>query len=29
VGDKYLIYYNPVENTVFCDWKRVVVKEKE
>jgi len=23
VGGKYLVYYNPVENTVFCDWRRV------
>jgi hypothetical protein len=21
---KYLVYYNPVENTVFCDWERFV-----
>jgi len=24
VGGKYLVYYNPVENTVFCDWERLV-----
>ena len=24
VGGKYLVYYNPVENTVFCDWDRLV-----
>jgi len=24
VGGKYLIYNNPVENTVFCDWERLV-----
>jgi hypothetical protein len=24
VGGKYLEYYNPVENTVFCDWDRLV-----
>jgi hypothetical protein len=24
VGDKYLVYYNVYENTVFCDWKRLV-----
>jgi hypothetical protein len=24
VGGKYLVYYNPVENTVFCDWNRLV-----
>jgi hypothetical protein len=27
VGGKYLVYYNPVENTVFCDWDRLVEKE--
>jgi hypothetical protein len=25
VGGKYLVYYNPVENTVFRDWDRLVV----
>jgi len=24
VDDKYLVYYNVCENTVFCDWRRVV-----
>jgi hypothetical protein len=24
VENKYLVYYNPVENTVFCDWERLV-----
>jgi hypothetical protein len=24
VGDRYLVYYDPVENTVFCDWDRLV-----
>jgi hypothetical protein len=24
VGGKYTVYYNPVENTVFCDWERFV-----
>jgi len=24
VGGKYLVYYNPVENTVFCGWDRLV-----
>jgi len=24
VGDKYLVYYNPVENTAFCSWDRLV-----
>jgi hypothetical protein len=24
VGDKYIVYYNPVENTVFCDGERLV-----
>jgi hypothetical protein len=24
VGGKYLVYYNPVENTVFCDWRRLL-----
>jgi len=24
VDDKYLVYYNVYENTVFCDWRRVV-----
>jgi hypothetical protein len=24
VGGKYLVYYDPVENTVFCDWDRLV-----
>jgi hypothetical protein len=24
VGDKYLVYYNTMENTVFCDWERLV-----
>jgi hypothetical protein len=24
LGDKYLVYYNTVENTVFCDWERLV-----
>ena len=25
VGDKYLVYYSPVENSVFCDWDKLVV----
>jgi hypothetical protein len=24
VDDEYLVYYNVYENTVFCDWKRLV-----
>jgi hypothetical protein len=24
VGGKYLVYYNPVKNTIFCDWDRLV-----
>jgi len=24
VGGKYLVYYNSVENIVFCDWDRLV-----
>jgi hypothetical protein len=24
VEGEYLVYYNPVENTVFCDWDRLV-----
>jgi hypothetical protein len=28
VGGKYLVYYNPVENTVFCDWE-ILVEELE
>ena len=24
VGGKYLVYYNVYENTVFCDWERIV-----
>jgi hypothetical protein len=24
VGGKYLVYYDPVENNVFCDWERLV-----
>jgi hypothetical protein len=24
VGGEYLVYYDPVENTVFCDWERLV-----
>jgi hypothetical protein len=24
MGGEYLVYYNPVENTVFCDWERLV-----
>jgi hypothetical protein len=24
VGGKYLLYYNPVENMMFCDWKKLV-----
>jgi hypothetical protein len=24
VGDKYLVYYDLVENTVFCDWERLI-----
>jgi hypothetical protein len=24
VDDRYLVYYNPVENTAFCDWERLV-----
>jgi hypothetical protein len=24
VGGKYLVYYNVYENTVFCDWDRLV-----
>jgi len=27
VGGKYLVYYNPAENTVFCDWDRLVGAE--
>jgi hypothetical protein len=27
VGGKYLVYYNSVENTVFCDWERLVGAE--
>jgi hypothetical protein len=24
VGGKYLVYYNPVENMMFCEWKKLV-----
>jgi hypothetical protein len=24
VDDKHLVYYNVYENTVFCDWERIV-----
>jgi hypothetical protein len=24
VDDKHLVYYNVYENTVFCDWERLV-----
>jgi hypothetical protein len=24
IDDKHLVYYNIYENTVFCDWKRLV-----
>jgi hypothetical protein len=27
VGGKHLVYYNPVENTVFCNWERLVGAE--
>ena len=26
VDNKYLVYYNVYENTVFCDWKRILVE---
>jgi hypothetical protein len=29
INSNYLLYYNVYENTIFCDCKRVVVKEKE
>jgi hypothetical protein len=25
VDNEYLVYYNVYENTVFCDWKRILV----
>jgi len=24
VDGKYQVYYDPVENTAFCDWERLV-----
>ena len=24
VDGKYQVYYDPVENTIFCDWERLV-----
>jgi hypothetical protein len=24
IDDKHLVYYNVYENTVFCDWERLV-----
>jgi len=26
ITNKYLVYYNVYENTVFCDWKRILVE---
>jgi hypothetical protein len=24
INNKYLVYYNVYENTIFCDWKRII-----
>jgi hypothetical protein len=26
IANKYLVYCNVYENTVFCDWKRILVE---